>query len=63
MQGQSEVLHSLAEGIHHALRIFFVFEADDEVIGVPHQGCLSAKLRLDPPESVNDFETPEFAIY
>ena len=49
MQGQSEVLHSLAEGIHHALRIFFVFEADDEVIGVPDQSSLATELRFDPP--------------
>jgi len=43
MQGQSEVLHPLAEGVHHALRIFLVFEADDEVIGI--QADATAVLR------------------
>jgi hypothetical protein len=41
MEGQSEVPQPLAESVHHALRIFLVFEADDEVIGVPNQGCLA----------------------
>ena len=31
MQGQSEMLQPLAEGVHHALRIVFGFEADDEL--------------------------------
>ncbi len=43
MQGQSEVLQPFAESVHHALRIVFVFEADDEASspGESHPRALS----------------------
>ncbi len=51
MEGQSEVLQPFAEGVHHALRVFLVFEADDEVIGASERLLWGGQADTQPSRS------------